>query len=236
MVYSWSSIGSYHHEKSRENQDVVDSKTNKRYKVISLADGVSSCTHARQGAEIACSSISNLFLKNAEFFLNSDKQQIAELTLSHIIYQLNQQAEIDSINLCEYSSTIASVLYDQRAKNLLFFNLGDCMILGAAQGHCKMISMPGNSLDGCCVTTTKGATRNVHTDIINGALFDSIWIFSDGAWREIFDKNKLNTVVEQMIVDGNQEALKDFLRARDSFDDYSFITVDTLPEGRRRLT
>ena len=54
----------FHHEKNWENENVVSRKTDKRYSVIALADGVNTCSKARKGAGIASEAIANLFFKN----------------------------------------------------------------------------------------------------------------------------------------------------------------------------
>lgn len=48
LIYSLSCKGSDHMVKNTENQDIVYSKTNGDYTVISLADGAGSCAEAKQ--------------------------------------------------------------------------------------------------------------------------------------------------------------------------------------------
>ena len=233
MVYLLSNIGSYHRESNGENQDVVCQSSNKRYAVISLADGVSTCSRAKQGAEIASEAITNLFLKKADFFLNFDRRQIVEFALSHIRYSLAKQAETDHANICEYSSTVASVLYDRRERKLLYFNLGDSLILAVDQGKCRILSVPANSMDGCCVTTTKDAAMTVQTDVIDAVSFESILICSDGAWAHMFEKNKMKQEVKDLLCVGDFEALAAYLDSQEGYDDYSFVALNTVSKDRR---
>lgn len=234
MVSLLSDIGTHHRETNGENQDVVSQKEDQRYSVISLADGVSACSHAKTGAAIASASIANLFFKNASFFLEFNEKQIAEYALSHILSELTQQAENDQIDLCEYSSTIASVLYDRVTKKLLFFNLGDSIIIAVENGRCKIVSMPSNSMNGCCVTTTDGAIESIHTGVIEAASFDAIIICSDGAWHHMFEKNKLKPAVVAMLCGKAFNELADFLSTQRCYDDYSFISLDTIQKDRRK--
>lgn len=234
MVSLLSDIGMYHRETDGENQDVVSQKENKRYSVISLADGVSTCSRAKTGAAIASASITNLFFKNASFFLEFDEKQIAEYTLSHILSELTQQAENDLTDLCEYSSTISGVLYDHVTRKLLFFNLGDSIIIAVENGMCKIVSMPSNSREGCCVTTTNGAIECIHTGVIEAASFDSIIICSDGAWCHMFEKNKLKREVASMLCRKAFNELADYLSIQRCYDDYSFISIDTIQKDRRK--
>lgn len=234
MVRLLSDIGMHHRETDGENQDVVSQKEDKRYSVISLADGVSACSRAKTGATIASGSIANLLFKNASFFLAFDEKQIAEYALSHILSELTQQAENDLTDLCEYSSTVASVLYDRVTRKLLFFNLGDSIIIAVENGMCKIVSMPSNSMNGCCVTTTDGAIESIHTGVIEAVSFDSIIICSDGAWCHMFEKNKLKPAVAAMLCGKTFNELADYLNAQCCYDDYSFISLDTIQKGRRK--
>lgn len=235
MVSLLSDIGMYHRETDGENQDVVSHKECKRYSVISLADGVSTCSRAKAGATIASASIVNLLSKNASFFLEFDEKQIAEFTLSHILSELTQQAENDLTDLCEYSSTVASILYDRVTRKLLFFNLGDSIIIAVENGMCKIISMTSNSMNGCCVTTTDGAIESIHTGVIEASSFDAIIICSDGAWHHMFEKNKLKPTVTTMLCGKHFNELADYLRNQCCYDDYSFISFETInkTDGRK---
>lgn len=234
MVSLLSDIGTYHREMGGENQDVISKKEGERYSVISLADGVSTCSRAKTGAAIASAAVANLFFKNASFFLKFDKRQIAEYTLSHILSELTQQAKTDITELSEYSSTIASVLYDHVTRKLLFFNLGDSIIIAVENGKCKIVSMPSNSMNGCCVTTTDGAIESIHTGVIEAASLDVIIICSDGAWHHMFDKNKLKPAVAAMLCDKAFNELANYLSAQRCYDDYSFISLDTIQKDRRK--
>lgn len=163
-----------------------------------------------------------------------DKRQIAEYTLSHILSELTQQAKTDITELSEYSSTIASVLYDHVTRKLLFFNLGDSIIIAVENGKCKIVSMPSNSMNGCCVTTTDGAIESIHTGVIEAASLDVIIICSDGAWHHMFDKNKLKPAVAAMLCDKAFNELANYLSAQRCYDDYSFISLDTIQKDRRK--
>ena len=113
-------MGANHGDGAGENQDALCHAQNKEFCVISLADGVSTCREAKCGAEIASSAITNLLLKKGDYFLEFGNEQIAELALSHILYELKERAENDSQNLEDYSSTVASVLVDKKKNDRLY--------------------------------------------------------------------------------------------------------------------
>ena len=233
MIKELSRMGTYHTMADCENQDALCHGTSKGLCVISLADGVSTCREARRGAVIASQTITSLFLKKGTYFLKMEEAQIADLALSHILHELKQQALETSGDVTDFSSTVASVLVEKKRKRMLCFNLGDGIILASGNGRCKVLCMPSASSSGCCVTTTHRAEKMVAVKLCDIGSMDSVVICSDGAWREMFLKNRLRPEVERMIAGSEYDALKEFLISRNCFDDYSFISMDMRQKNRR---
>ena len=221
-----SNIGTYHIKANGENEDVVCFDSDKGKNVISLADGVSTCKEAKKGAEITSKAITDLFLKKGSFFLESDKEQVTEWALSHVLYELKQQADMDSKAIEEYSSTISSVFVDEKAGKMLCFNLGDNIILATRSGKCHVLAMPENCSDGCSVTTTKNASNAATTKIIDSNKIDAVIICSDGAWKQMYRKNKMKPMVYDLLVKHQFDELKEYLRSQNHLDDCSFISMD----------
>ncbi len=234
MIKELSEMGTNHGDGTGENQDALCHAQNKDFCVISLADGVSTCKEAKCGAEIASRAITNLLLKKGDHFLEFGNEKIAELALSHILFELKQRAENDSQNLEDYSSTVASVLVDKRKKRILCFNLGDGIILAVGKGKCRVLAMPADSSSGCCVTTTKSATKMASVKIFDAKAVESIVICSDGAWKQMFDKNKLKPEVFSLLANNEYDGLMDFLVGQNCFDDYSFISLNMKQRNRRK--
>lgn len=226
MVSSISQMGSFHADQKKEKQDAVVFKHNGDYWVISLADGVSTCEKAKAGAETACNTITELLLKKGNFFLAFDDNQIAELALSHVLCELKQQAKQEQSAVDAYSSTLASVLYDRKSKKLLYFNLGDSLILAVENGTCRVLSMPSDSLSGCCVTTTKNAVTMTEARVIPVADMEAVVICSDGAWRQFLEQNRLKPEVASLIAHQEFDQLKEYLIKQNCMDDYSFIALE----------
>ena len=225
IIKKFSKIGTYHSNNGVENQDVVLSGNTARFAVITLADGVSSCAKSQTGALIASKAITNLLLKKGDYFLEFEKNKTADLAVSHILYELNQTAGEIGDNTKEYSSTISSILYDKRTKKMLFFNLGDGMILSTANGRCSILSIPADSSEGCPVTTTKNVHLMVNTNVIDASEIDSVLICSDGAWKQMFKKNLMRENVQKMVENGDYNNLQTYLESQDIFDDCSFISM-----------
>ena len=234
MIKKLSEAGKYHNEMGEENQDVLCCAQNNKFSVISLADGVSACQEAKKGAEIACRAITELFFKKADHFLEFDRELLTELVLSHILFELRRQAEADSKDLADYSSTIESVLVDKRRERMLCFNLGDNIIMAAGMGKCRVLSMPADSSSGCCTTTTTGASSMASVNIFYTDGIESVVLCSDGAWKQMFNKNRLKPEVFSMISNNDYDRLKDFLSKQNCFDDYSFISMDIKQRNGRK--
>ncbi len=234
MIKVLSQMGKRHALADGENQDAVCHENSKDLCVISLADGVSTCKEARHGAIIASQAITNLFLKKGERFLKCADKQIADFALSHILTELKRKAADTSQPVEAYSSTVASVLVDKKEKRMLCFNLGDGIIIAAGKGRCKVLGMPADSTSGCCVTTTKRAENMAFVKICDIGSIDSVVICSDGAWREMFSKNKLKPEVGCMLSNNEYDALGSFLIKQNCFDDFSFVSMDMRQINRRK--
>lgn len=227
LIFKCSGAGRKHKNKRINNQDVIMSKSNKRYVVLALADGVSSCKESKKGAYIACTEIVKLLLKKASYFLDYDRDKVAKLVMEHISYELSNYAFQKNMNVTELSSTLAGVLYDKKAKKMLYFNLGDSMIISAHKGVCTIVSKPFDSINGCPVTTTKNAYKVIDVDVIENYDLESLLILSDGAWHVILKGENSDCLFGNCIVNNEYDVLSNFLREKDCEDDYSFIAYNT---------
>ncbi len=226
MIYTFSHTGACHAASHVQNQDAVCHAENKRYAVISLADGVSSCSEAKTGAEIAGRAITNLLFKKGSAFFEMNGRQVLELGLSHILYELKQRAMEDKKEPEAYSSTISSVLYDKAKQRLLCFHLGDGIILAAGGGRCRILAMPADSSSGCCATTTENAHEMAVFKDVSAVGMESVMICSDGAWRQMFERNRLKPEVSAMISNHEMRRLEEYLGSQEIFDDHSIIFMD----------
>ena len=225
-ITSLSMTGAYHTGINKENQDSVYHADKNGVYVISLADGVSECSEARCGAETASSAITNLLLNKGNYLLGFEKNKIAEMTLSHIKAELEYRAVSDDKDIKEYSSTVAGVFYDRKTEPLLSINLGDSMIIAVENGCCRIFSMPSDSTMGCCVTTTHNAEKDLSVNIVNASGIEAMIIFSDGAWKHLFERNRLKSEIIHIFENQEYDRLKKYLSESNSFDDCSFIALD----------
>lgn len=234
MIIELSRTGARHSRGGQENQDAVFSGRQGHYTVISLADGVSACGAAKAGAETACAAVTGLLLKRGAFFLEFEGEKAAQLIISHVAYELERRALADGRRVEEYSSTLASVLYDGKSGKLLYFSLGDSMILAVDHGRCRVLAAPSDSTRGCCVTTTKNASAMARTGILDADGMESVLICSDGAWRELFRGNRLKPEAASLLAGHEVQGLKEYLARREQEDDCTLILMDLRRERRRR--
>ena len=225
MIHKMSQIGAFHADTGGDNQDVICYGETKNYHVISLADGVSACSRAKSGAIISSSATTNLFLKKGDHFLEFSENQIADLLLSHILFELNRQAKKDAKELEAYSSTISSVLVDKKNNRMLCVNLGDSIILGIGNDRCRVLAAPSDSSSGCCTTTTTAAALMLTVRKMDSDPFDSVVICSDGAWRLMFTQNRLRSDISDWLKKQDYDSIKSFLLRQELYDDCTFISL-----------
>lgn len=226
MIKQFSNPGKHHCFDKLKNQDAISVAKNKRYIAISLADGVSTCSESKTGAFVACEAINTLLEKKAYFFFQFSTDQIADITISHILYELNKHSVNDGVRLEEYSSTIASALIDTKLKRAVLINLGDGIIIGTSKGTVNVLSAPDDSTMGCCVTTTQNAINSINVRKVDIETIDSLTICSDGAWKEMFIKNRIKPEISNHLLKHEYEMIGEFLTKQDCFDDYSFVSVE----------
>lgn len=224
-ITSFSKKGIYHSQSNTENQDAVCYAEENGACVITLADGVSECSESKRGAETASKALTNLLIDKGSYLLQFEKREIASMTLSHIREELDDHAAHENKTINDYSSTIAGVLFDETKKTLMTLNLGDGMIIAVKKGCCKILSMPSDSSSGCCVTTTNNAENSTIVNVDNNSDWESVIIFSDGAWKLLFERNKLKAEIISMFENQRFDHLKQYMNRQNSFDDSSFIAL-----------
>ncbi len=226
MFYPFTAVGTYHLANGGENQDAICTITDKKYRAAALADGVSTCPRAKQGAVIASEAAAKLFTEKGDYFFVYSPENIARFTVEHVLYKLQTAAEEAGEAPEDYSSTLMCVAYDRAARRLLCFNLGDGLILGLTDERIRVLSQPFNSsLGGCCVTTTVNAAAAVSAAVYTEDLPDTVLLLTDGAWQQLYDGSYLKPEIRTLLSARDFAALGDYLAASGSTDDCSFIAM-----------
>lgn len=221
MIHEFSRIGKHHDA----IQDYTCHFEDDNYICIVLADGVSTCARSGEGARVAADALLNMLSRKASDLLDLDDDTVKDYTLKHVVYELNKTASAAGEDVIAYSSTLAACLYDKREERYLVFSIGDSMVMAMGYGRTNLLGMPDDSTSGCPVTTISDAPK--YTRIIRGdGNYEMFMVLSDGAWRELFDRNRLKDEAQAILNECDIKALEKFLQQQDPFDDYSFIAAE----------
>ncbi len=225
MFISWSKIGSYHTQKRESNQDTSFCVEDGKSQIIVLADGVSSCSHAREGATIACINTGNYYAKCGSELMWQSKDVIAKKTIQNIVCALNKKSSASGIAVDEYSSTIAVVYYDKASDNILIVNVGDGIVCGVNSKGYEVLMQPQDSSEGCFVTTTKGVERKADIKVYSAKKYNNLFICSDGMWQELFGRTRLKKEYESYILKNDYSGLISQLETVNFQDDGSIVVM-----------
>ena len=225
MFFSWSETGIYHKNNNGVNQDVIVTNENKDMMVAAVCDGVSSCKYAREGAEIAGSSVSSFLADKYRKLIHYDKRMIATKTINHICYDLEKEAKTRGRDVNEYSSTISAVLYDRKAGRILCVNVGDAIIAALTEDGVEIIGKPQMGYNGCYVSTTKEVDRVTDVSIIDAVKYKSVFICTDGMWKAFYDGEKISGDVIKIIMKESYDELIDYIRRNLEMDDRSIVVM-----------
>ncbi len=226
--------GRHHNFDDHHNQDAIRYKQNRDYDVMVLADGVSSCCRAKEGAEITSNIIANFLLEHGGCFFSMTRQEVVDCILSQIRLALEHAARREGLAAEDYSSTLACILFDRRNERMLYCSIGDSLILAAKDDRCAVIAMPADSRDGCCVTTSAAAESMAAIGVVKTTELRSVMICSDGAWQLMYDRNRLQQPIRSLLLNQDYEQLKTVLMERERFDDCSFISMNFQNHDQRR--
>lgn len=226
MFFSWSEIGSYHKNNNEVNQDVIITDENKDIMIATLCDGVSTCRYAREGAEIAGSSVSSFMMGKYHKLLKYDNRTIAEKMVNHICYDLRKEANAKNRNFEDYSSTISSVLYDRENRKLLCLNVGDAIIGGLAEKGIEIIGKPQSGYNGCYVSTTKEVEKVADVSVLDAEKYKSVFICTDGMWKAFYNGKKISGDTEEKIETKAYDELVNYIRLKPNSDDRSIVIME----------
>ena len=228
MIHHFSCAGMRHLETGTENQDAFSIHSNDRYAAMVLADGVSSCTHASQGAQLACETAAQLLLDCADYFMSAPSEMIPRIILRNILHALGKQADKERVRIEEFSSTLAFILHDRKQRKLLLFQLGDGLIIGCQDRRCLCLLQPGDSTDGACVTTTRHAESQCSIRRLDAGQCQAAMLLTDGAWHAFTSCGRLRQEVQEAFVCGEYHVLQSLLKQTSPMDDHSYLILTTV--------
>ena len=96
--------------------------------------------------------------------------------------------------------------------------------------------MPSDSRNGCYVTTTPDAEKKMKVRKLDAGVYESIYLCSDGAWHNLFDRSRMRQEVQFMIRNNRSSQLGDYLSHTEPFDDCTFISMDLKKNSERKYS
>lgn len=226
MITQFTAAGTHHTREGVENQDAYAAAENEQYSVAVLADGVSSCSQARRGAQLACDTVARLLLGCPDFFMNATHDEIVRVILRNVLHALETEAAADGLDAAEYSSTLSFALHEHATGAALLFQLGDGLILGCRGEDCIPLIQPGTSRNGTCVTTTRNAKLQCVTRFLTDEEAESIVLLTDGAWRSLVSIGELHPDAARALCSGEYDDLQDILDQTQPQDDHTILIMN----------
>lgn len=225
-IEKYSKIGELHKKAGAENQDVILIRKNSQFCFYALADGVSSRKFSREGAEIACNTAAEVFMRSDRLLLNYEKSKAIYVLLGEILYNIKKHNAVCGADIKEYASTLLFVLVDRKTKFVYVLNLGDGICLATLDKQIIEVACEEEKADGCCVTTTENVNDFVFFERYDAYKFDSFLMMSDGAWRMIYDEGHIKESYKDIIANRDMATLENALSQECTEDDCSFAFVD----------
>lgn len=211
------------------NQDAVRYDTRGSASVIVLADGVSSCAKAQEGARITVNAVAETLLADSNFFLNCAEDFVRHLIMERVRYALAKQAEADHEDIKEYASTLSFVLCDDESHRLLSFALGDGLSVWTDGKQCQALALPKRHHDAygsVTATTTENAAMATCVCFADTKEMKSIALFTDGAWKRMNEGGLLGREYAELIRNSSYLSLGEHLsKNKECRDDSSFISL-----------
>lgn len=228
QIMKLSQRGEYHARNDQPNQDIVRKRENGLYAVAAVADGVSSCPFAREGAELACRIAIDFFMSDAEYLFDFSPEKIAYLFIELIKVHLSKAALAAEASLSDFSSTLLLCGVDKKNGRLLAINLGDGAVVIERGERSGIVLMPRRFNKSCCSTTTENAYLSAQTILTDTEDVSRICIFTDGALDRLCgaDTDALCDILGHLPDD--TELLRARLKSSPGADDSSsaIITLD----------
>lgn len=197
--------------------------------MIILADGASSVSHGKKGAQIACETVRKILALHGSKIFALDKNTLANLIMDNIVAEFKSEQTKDNCEITDYSSTLCFVCLDKIKRCVLSFSLGDSVIYKLSDKGCILINQPdryyGNK---CYVTTTADAAKKVRINISGTEDLNGMMICSDGAWSLFYNQNVFDNALWEHSKKQNYFEFKKHIDNCINTDDSSFIIIDFL--------
>lgn len=220
MIKEYSKIGEYHIANHKKSEDYLLSEDNENMMFLCLADGVSSCENSLQGAKVISNKVKDI-VAHIDLF-HFDEEVIKKLVIDELQYSLRQISQNENIDFLSLSSTLLFVYYNKRKNKTLVFSLGDSLSLTVFNKEIEIVSYPVQNFQGIYTVTHHNIKEHTHIHIFDGCL-QNIYLFSDGAWKEMVEENKIKKSIKDILIRKDYQMLDDYFNHCHNYDDCSYI-------------
>lgn len=224
-MYLYTKRGIYHKQKNESSGDIVRGTDNGEFAVLTLADGVSSCKYGAEGASlVSFYAMEYVYRQFADLKFLPNEWPV--YMLNSVKKQLKIAAHNDEALYNEYSSTLMVLVLDRMKSILNYCSIGDGILLAIDNDKCPVICMPQGDKNGCPVVTTEGIEKKILSGRMELANVNNILMCSDGAWKMMYNHNMLKPDIKNILLSGNFNDFKEYIRNAENMDDCSFAFAD----------
>lgn len=182
-------------------------KKNERFDFYAVADGVSSCTNSKKGAEISCRVACDVMMNEFDYYIDIPNQKAAWLIVEYIKRKLTEYADKSLQNFETFASTLCFVCIDKISGKALSFTLGDSHLYIMNSNEislAKGTKLYENNI--VCATVTKNAEEAVTINHYNKEEYNGFVLCTDGIWKLLFNEN--NKSCEPQTAEDHKELIE----------------------------
>ena len=100
--------------------------------------------------------------------------------------------------------------------------MGDSLSLTVFNKEIEIVSYPVQNFQGIYTVTHHNIKEHTHIHIFDGC-FQNIYLFSDGAWKEMVEENKIKKSIKDILIRKDYQMLDDYFNHCHNYDDCSYI-------------
>uniref|UniRef100_UPI001EE9943A hypothetical protein n=1 Tax=Catenibacterium mitsuokai TaxID=100886 RepID=UPI001EE9943A len=144
------------------------------------------------------------------------------LCLFHLRKHITNIVMVYSLNKITQSNNFLKKSDNKRKNKTLVFSLGDSLSLTVFNKEIEIVSYPVQNFQGIYTVTHHNIKEHTHIHIFDGC-FQNIYLFSDGAWKEMFEENKIKKSIKDILIRKDYQMLDDYFNHCHNYDDCSYI-------------
>ena len=224
-IYEYTKTGTYHLQRREGCQDRTLFFDDKKYSLTVIADGVTSCVKASQGAESTCMAVKDFFMIEGNRAFRYSPEKLSYLLIEHILFWLEKRAEKEGADVREYASTVAACFMDKKTGETLALGLGDSVCCRIRDNKTEQIIMPRRFHGHPCLVTTTGACKAMTVKLLETIVEDTLMLCTDGFADALNQDGAGIGSIDYLIRQGDFKELNNRLDNLEIRDDCSYIAL-----------